>query len=92
MAIKIEIVGNALVCTDTVSTEIIISQPSKDVWYKEDKLQIGKIQFYDANGLKGENRISEDFPFILLSDAVDDTLTAFNEATFRNFAITNLGL
>ncbi len=64
MSIKIEIIGNALVCTDTVTSDIIISQPSKDTWYKEDELQIGRIIFYDANGLKGEELITKDFPII----------------------------
>ena len=89
MAKKIEIIDNALIVTDTISSKIEVSEPAKDYWYKESDLQIGRITFFDANGLKGEEQIT--IPFINLTDAVDSGLTPFSEATFRDFCTANLG-
>ena len=91
MAIKIEIIGNALICTNTVSTLITIAQPTKGTWYDEERLQSGVVQFYDSSDTDGKNAITEDFPLIFLADAVDDALTPFTEETFRNFSVSNLG-
>jgi len=89
MAEKIEIINNALVVTNTGTGIISISEPSKDYWYKESDLQIGRVTFYDANGLKGDFQITQ--PIINLSDAVDSELTPFTESTFRTFCTANLG-
>ena len=50
MSKKIEIKGKALVVTDTVTTDIELTQPQTRVWYKEDDLQGGRISFYDLDG------------------------------------------
>jgi len=93
MAVKIQIIGSALVCTNTVSNEVIISQPAKDIWYKENRLQENKrISFYDSNGVRGSGVYTEEIPFIELKDAVDENLIAFDELSFREFAINNLSI
>lgn len=89
MSKKIEIIGTALTVTDTVSGIIEVSQPAKDFWYKEVDLQIGRIAFFDANGVKGDGQIP--LEFITLSSAVDSGLVAFNETTFRAFCTDSLG-
>lgn len=92
MAIKIEIIGGALVCTDTITSEIVISQPSKDIWYKENDLDsLDRISFYDSNGISGGAVNSIELPTIQLSDAVDVNLSGFVASTFREFATNFLG-
>lgn len=91
MAIKIEIIGNYLQCLDTVSGKIVISEPFKSTWYKESDLQIGRIIFYDKDGIGGDLAITKNFPVINISDAVDGGLVSFTEATFRSFAVSSLG-
>ena len=92
MAKKIEIIGSALVVTDTVSGLILISQPSRDIWYKESELtENNRIAFYDCNGLNGSQIYSDEMPLIFLEDAVDATLVSFTAETFRQFCTNFLG-
>lgn len=88
MAKKIEILEKALIVTDTVSGLIELSQPPVRTWYKESDLKNGRISFYD---LDSTEEISGSFSPIALSDAVNSSLVAFSEATFRTFCIENLG-
>jgi len=91
MAKKIEIIKNALVVTDTVSNVIEISQPIKDMWYKEEELTGNdRIAFYDANSLNGSKIYSKELPLIFLSDAVDSSLNPFTVESFREFSINFL--
>lgn len=91
MSVKIEIINNALVCTDTSTDEILISQPSSDVWYKDNELEsIDRISFYNAKYIFGINKNSIEFPYIDLSNAVDSSLTSFSESSFRLFAYSFL--
>ena len=65
MVKKIEIIGSALVVTDVATNVIVISQPTKDTWYKEEDLsEIDRVSFYDTNGIKGSSIYSKAFaPF-----------------------------
>tara|TARA_R110000787_G_scaffold196468_1_gene307842 strand:- start:130 stop:591 length:462 start_codon:yes stop_codon:yes gene_type:complete len=91
MSVKIEIINNALVCTDTITSEILISQPSNIVWYKENELvDIDRISFYNAKYVSGISRNSIEFPYIDLSNAVDSSLTSFTEVSFRSFVYSFL--
>ena len=55
MAKKITIQGSALNVTDTISSEVEISQPKKSTWYSADDLgAIDRISFYDTSELNGE--------------------------------------
>ena len=87
MSVKIQIINNALVCTDTVSSAILISQPSKDFWYKERDLIDGRISFYNTN-LNSERGGNEELQYIQLSNSVDGGLVAFTEVSFRAFMYT----
>ena len=88
MSKKIEIIGKALVVTDTASGLIELTQPPVRTWYKEDDLRDGRISFYDLDGTEDE---SGTFEQINLSEAVDASLVAFTESSFRTFAQDNLG-
>jgi hypothetical protein len=92
MAVKIQIIGSALVCTDTITDNILISQPSRDVWYKQNDLQeLERISFYDSNGIKGSEIYTDEMPTIQLADAVNENDIPFNHVSFREFATNFLG-
>ncbi len=89
MSVKIQINGSALQVSDLSEGKIVILEPSSSVWYVEEDLVSGRIQFYDANG---KQRVTANkFPFVWLSDAVDGDGTPFTESTFRDFVYNNLG-
>lgn len=88
MSIQIKIVGSSVRATDTSTGDIVFSEPSRDTWYKESRLKNGVIQMYDDNSPRQEIK---NYPFIFLSDAVDENLTAFTEESFRLFVYGNLG-
>ena len=89
MSKKIEIIGKSLRVTETIGNVIEISEPQGDIWYKESDLKNGRIIFYDKNGT--EDVSGTNFNPINLTDAVDASLVAFTESTFRTFCTTNLG-
>tara|TARA_R110000737_G_scaffold87154_1_gene119891 strand:+ start:284 stop:634 length:351 start_codon:yes stop_codon:yes gene_type:complete len=92
MSIKIEIIGNALVCTDTLTSEILLSQPSDIVWYKENELEdIDRISFYNTNYVFGISINSIEFPYIDFLNAVDSSLTPFTKNSIRSFIQASLG-
>lgn len=92
MAKKIEIIGSAIVVTDTITGLIIISQPTKDTWYKENDLSdIDRISFYDTNGIKGGAIYSKALAPFQLSEAIDENDTPFNKASFRELCVNYLG-
>ena len=90
MAKKIEIIGSALVLTDTISGVIEGSQPAKEWWYSEAELQSGIIKFESLRFLS-ESTEYELYKNTSLAVAVDSTDTPFTESTFRTFCTANLG-
>lgn len=92
MAKKIEIQGKALTVTDTISLEVELSQPKKDIWYSEDSLQaLSRIHFYDTNNLNGEYIYNPEIPHYQLSECVDENDVTFTVSSFREFCENNLG-
>lgn len=88
MAKRFSIVGGSLRCVDTITGDILFSEPSRDIWYLEQKLQQGVIQLYDCNtSLNSEGM----FDIIFLADAQDSSGTPFTESTFRTFVFNSLG-
>lgn len=87
MAKKIEMIGNSVRVTDTISGKIELSEGRAQVWYKEADLQKGRISFYDIHR---PGRSSADFAFLLLDEAVDSGDISFTENTFRTFCTDNL--
>tara|TARA_R110000803_G_scaffold63443_1_gene124112 strand:- start:8200 stop:9273 length:1074 start_codon:yes stop_codon:yes gene_type:complete len=89
MSKKIEIIGAGLVITDTVSGLIEVSQPAKEVWYNEVKLQAGTVKIESIRFLsESEEYIL--YPEFSLANAVDTDSVAFTESTFRTFCTSNL--
>jgi len=79
--------GSAIRVTDTSTGEILINEPTKDVWYKENRLQSGVIELYDCN----DHRRKKSFAEVQLSEAIDENSIAFTESTFRDFVFQYLG-
>jgi len=90
MAKKIEILGNSLTVTDTVSGLTDIVQPKKDTWYIDTDLKNGIVKFRSIAGFS-ESREESIYPTFTLAESVDSALVAFTETTLRTFITTNLG-
>jgi len=90
MSKKIEIIGSALMITDTVSGIIETSQPKTEVWYNEPKLQNDRIKIESIRFLS-ESTENDLYPEFDLADAVDSSLVAFTQSSFRTFCHSNLG-
>lgn len=88
MALKFEIINNALVVTDTVDSSIKFDRPAKDTYYQSYELDNGNIVLYDISGV---NSYASQTYKTTLAGAVDSTLTPFTAETFRTFVRENLG-
>jgi hypothetical protein len=88
MALKFEIINNALVVTDTVTSAIVFDRPTKDTYYQSLRLDEGKVVLYDISGVNSYASETLNKP---LEYAVDSALTPFTSETFRAFARENLG-
>lgn len=91
MAHKFEIIGQALVVTDTITTKVILDAPKGEVYYNAEELEASvnpKIRLYDISGTNIFGNVQYDYD---LSFAIDSTNTPFTVATFKTFARTNLG-
>lgn len=89
MAYKFEIIGQALIVTDTGAGDVIAEYPKGDIYYKNhDLVADSKIQIYDTSGVVASSSelLSTD-----LSNAVDGNDIAFTESSWREFARQNLG-
>lgn len=89
MAIKIELIENALVVTDTVTSDVLIDTPAKEVYFDNQSFNNdSEIVFVKI----GPRRLFVPIhPAIALADAVDTGDASFTAGTFRTFARTNLG-
>lgn len=89
MAIKFEIIGSALVITDTDIGKIIEELPKRDVYFNNDRLcqTPPLVEIYDTDGVNQKGASLRCWP---LADVVDENDVAFTEATFRTFARENL--
>ena len=89
MAKKIEVISQALVITDTVSSEVLFEAPKGEYYYKVKELvDNNKIKFYN---LDHEDNASARPLTVDLSDAVDSADTPFTVTSFQTFARENLG-
>lgn len=90
MAYKFEIIGSALVVSDTVTLKVLVDTPKRDAYYNTIALtNEKKIELYDTNGVKFNGAILGDQYF--LSQCQDGSGVIFTESSFRDFARTNLG-
>lgn len=88
MAIKIEIIGNSLVLTNTVTSDVIFDAPKSEYYYNKGQLQNGEICFYNID-LSNESRKTP--PRFDLSDVVDSEEASLSESDFVTFCRQNLG-
>jgi hypothetical protein len=88
MGNKFQIIGNALVVTDTSSSEVLFDHPALETYYKSNPLINGEIILEIEDGSR--NRVTAGGNFDL-ADSVDGSDTAFTEQSFRTFARINLG-
>lgn len=89
MAKKLEIIGQALVITDTSIPKVIFESPKSEVYYDLGLLlNDGVIKINNIDAL--DNAVVS-APRILLSDSVDESDTSFTVSSFQSFARTNLG-
>ena len=88
MAIKIEIIGQALVITDTADSSIMLDAPKGEYYYKPKELSSNRIVLYNLdvtdNTRKNPRQID-------LADAITSADVAFTQSTFAAFCRTNLG-
>ena len=78
--------GNAIVVIDTDSGKRLLSEPIKSIWYNEEMLQKGVVQFTNIDPEDTQHLLS-----VSLSDCLDSTDSFFTEESFRTFAQSNLG-
>jgi len=88
MAIKIEIINNSLVVYDIKEEVVLIDVPKSRVYYDIKALEnYDNIEFVKLY----PDELNVTSKKIMLSEAVDDTLTPFTRETFFSFCRTNLG-
>lgn len=89
MATKIEIIGEALVITDTDTNKVILDVPKGDVYYfNEYLIDRGLIYIYDISVV---NRYDSVLFKGDLANAIDTTDTPFTAESFMDFCRLNLG-
>ena len=93
MAYKFEIKSNAVVVTDTTTSEVLIAQPAKNTWFEESRLDIGSVSLYGMSGTDQDNINrykydgSKGFP---LNECQDGAGATFSANSFRNWCYANL--
>lgn len=88
MAKKIEIIGQALIITDTTTGTVVFDAPKAEYYYDVKLLQRGKISLHNLDYV--DNAIAR-LPIMNLSDVIDETDTPFTVNSFQTFARENLG-
>lgn len=88
MAKKLEIIGNAIVASDTLTGNVEYEWPARDIYFIARDLENGKIRLYDTNNVNAHgSEVWEND----LSDTVDGSDVTFTISSFRNFGRTSLG-
>lgn len=93
MAYKFEIINNAVVVTDTATSEVLIAQPAKNTWFEEQNIDVGFVSIYGMSGTDQDNikRYKYDnvrgFPIAECQNGAGET---FNANTFRAWCYANL--
>ena len=97
MAFKIQTINNAIEVSDTVSGEILISQPARDTWFAEEALDEGFAKFYGTTSTNEDNLKKYTYPQnydsfrgFPIAECVNSSDVVFNASTFRLFCYENL--
>ena len=88
MANKFEIIENSLVVTDTNEGKILLDAPKNDLYYINSDLEGELVVLYNTSS---SNKHGSKIHTSNLSDAVDESNSAFTKETFINFCRENLG-
>lgn len=89
MAKKFEIIGSALIVTDTISGNTLLDMPSRDAYYNYKELEANSVvRIYDTNGTNSTGIGEVTF---LLSECVNESDVSFTESTFQDFVRSSLG-
>lgn len=84
MAKKFEIIGAALVVTDTITSKVLLDMPSNNAYHNYEQLRDNdNIRIYDNSGtnFRGTGLVNS-----LLVDSVDFNGVTFTEETFLKFS------
>jgi hypothetical protein len=87
MAKRIEIIGVALVVTDTITGTVEYDKPKAECYYDNRLLDQGKVQLL----IKSNASPFQPLAIYNLADTQDSVGATFNVATFRFFARNSLG-
>jgi len=91
MAIKIEIINNALVMHDTVSGEILGESPKNLVYYNPDRLVNENV--IEIVNIEKTSEVQKHWPTQSIGpNTIDGSNAAYTIGTFQTFARTNLGV
>ena len=89
MPIKIQIVGQSLVVTDTSDSTVLLDAPKSDYYYVSETLENkDKIALFNTDF---KSNIYKNPKQIDLSEAIDDSDTPFTKSSFIDFCRNNLG-
>lgn len=90
MAIKIELINNALVMHDTVTSEVIGESPKNLVYYNVDRLDNEDI--IEIVNIDVQNNVQKTWQAQPVgANTIDTGDAAYTVASFKTFARTNLG-
>jgi hypothetical protein len=90
MAIKIELINQALVMHDTVTLETIAETPKRLVYYDVSELE--KNSVIKIVNIAPQEQVHQNWPSQPIgANVVDGTNAAYTIATWKTFARTNLG-
>jgi hypothetical protein len=90
MAIKIELIGNAVVMSDTVTSEVIGESPKSLVYY--DVNELNKNNNVVLLNIDCDTYVQRNWKAVPIgANLVDSGNQAYTVASFKTFARTNLG-
>ena len=86
MSKKIEVIEQALVITDTLTSEVLFDAPKSEFYYKVEDLDNDVISLYNIN----RNRVTIPSK-VRLEDSLDKDGIPYTKSSFEDFARENLG-
>jgi hypothetical protein len=90
MAKRIEIIGIALVITDTVTAVTLMDVPKSCVYYDVKKLEEEGIIYVTAPNSNGYKRVYKGFVEVFLSEAVNNLQQPFSITSIKTFFRENV--
>ena len=88
MSKRIEIIGNSIVVTDTVTDKIFLDRPAQFIYFDSSRLDEGDVILMEKDGANNPYELVYD---VALANAVNKSDVGYTNATFRDFAHFNMG-